>query len=501
MGEKNDKEYIEFYKTKFKNIIIEFDVLFKNPEYAKYNNFIVSLASKKAYLKMSSTFCDENNKILNRNLDLSYKFIYNLFSIKKAVDTGFYKNKSYKNFITDLVTLLFDQEMINEIKKYIDENYVMNIGDEIDSTKNYQESITFLDRHCKILYLVSCMSRFVLSFATHYVYVYPSVDANKLIHDLIMMLLEVAQGDSGINIYNKLEEFIKRDINKTLHSDKQMWSRKSIMGTTPETTLDDILTKIIINTIPKFSFDKNIMNFLKTVVKINLISYTFRKKDYFNLHCISDLDTGSSGDDNNILSETEVFESYNEKHDELVLLLRENFVYDTIEKICVRNNIYFTNEEFLFYHNSIKFQEFQRFCVTQIFASYFGGAENVYSCNKAAYIQLIILLTKLFDKLDIGYMSKYVTGIRFNYRYKRLSKMFESEIMEDPRYELILKNKYKFVEGLFSQKNIVRDKILYLYNNQFKYNMLGCKKNGELIEKDEKEIMNGVLEIYLKLIK
>jgi len=222
MGEKNDKEYIEFYKTKFKNIIIEFDVLFKNPEYAKYNNFIVSLASKKAYLKMSSTFCDENNKILNRNLDLSYKFIYNLFSIKKAVDTGFYKNKSYKDFITDLVTLLFDQEMINEIKKYIDENYVMNIGDEIDSTKNYQESITFLDRHCKILYLVSCMSRFVLSFATHYVYVYPSVDANKLIHDLIMMLLEVAQGDSGINIYNKLEEFIKRDINKTLHSDKQM---------------------------------------------------------------------------------------------------------------------------------------------------------------------------------------------------------------------------------------------------------------------------------------
>ena len=61
---KQNKEFINYFTEKNKNIIINFDELLKNEKLSVYNVFRMAIGKKRVYANYAATMCKDNNKIL-----------------------------------------------------------------------------------------------------------------------------------------------------------------------------------------------------------------------------------------------------------------------------------------------------------------------------------------------------------------------------------------------------------------------------------------------------
>ena len=396
---------------------------------------------------------------------------------------------------------IFTTKFVDLIKEYVDKHYITNINEVIEaSNKVYNESTTFYDRHFKLLYLISRISRLVIPISTHYIYLYPDTDANAFLSEVFVSVFNVASLHSGIDIYKKLYTFVTNQIDKTRYSDRKMWERLKILGVTPETTTEEVMTKIITNTIPKYDFDKNLMNLNITVIDRTVRLYTLRKPDPYTLYALNDSDIISS-DDDSIVSEAEVFDSYNSKRDEYVLFFRKYGTKQTINKIMIREGVsHIDKDEYDFYLNSFEFHDFHKFIIIQTYSRYFGGSENILACKKEEWVVLLIILIKILKRTELDYLIPFVTGIKRSYAVKRANKHLIKLIEENPLYDVLLKTKYRYVKNLLESKNIIKNTIISLLNNVYAYNEYGNPKNGELIEKDDNLIIENVLKMFNQII-
>jgi hypothetical protein len=506
------KPIIKYFEKSMKTVLVHFED-FYGPEAEEYNEFTISLASKKAYYKMIDIIVNENNTILNRNSELAQNFMYRYYSLKRNIDDNRYLNKDYTYFLSDL-TGLFEIKFVEEIKKYVNENFKRCVGDIYDEDKKYEAGITFLDYHLKILYTISRMQRFIILICIQYIHMYPgTVDTNTFLVSAFMILFRLAQNygyfDANSNeenslrqtdVYQKLYMFIQRKVEKTLQTDKVMWERQAFLGVNPKSAIEDILNKLITNIMPEYSFKSLIMNLNAVMIKTTVTQYILRKKDPFNINQLVDSDIAQV-DDDSVTTEAEIFDSYNSKRNEMTLFIRKLTVDDTIDKIIIRNNVTITPEEFEFYHRTNKIQTFQQFAIFQTFFSYFGGTENIYSCNKINYTKLLVILIKMLDTVETPELIKYITGERTrHFINKRESRSLHTTIVNDPVYKNIIETKYKSTQNILIRNNFIENKVLFLINNEFLYNNYNSLKNGMPIEKDESEILSSVLKFFSRLI-
>lgn len=510
---KRKKGDILYFEESVKTVLVHFENFF-GEEAGEYNEFVISLASKKAYFKMINLIVDENNAILNRDKKLAENFLYRYYSLKRYIDDLKYQNRNYKVFLSDLYGL-FEEKFVHEIKQYVNENYIYHRVNEYNPEKqNYEAGITFLDYHIKILYVISRMMRFVIPLCIHYIHTYPgTVDTTTFLVTGFVQLFNIAQttgsfgeveGDEEemrqTDVYQKLYMFVQRKVEKTLHTDAVMWERQAFLGVNPKTATEDIMNKLITNIMPQYMFERIIMNLNAVMTKKTVTQYILRKKDPYNISMIVDTDASQVNDDS-LVSDTEIYDSYSNKKNELTLLIRKFFITDTIEKIMERNNVTITPSEFKFYHDNNKIHNFQTFAIFQTFFKYFGGTENIYSCTKGSYVQLLIILTKMLDTVETGELIKYVTGTRTrHYINKRESRSLRNTIAQDPVYKTILETKYSNVQNVIRRNNFIESKILFLINNEFVYNMYGVTNNGSPIERNEEEIKESVLKFFSRLI-
>jgi hypothetical protein len=507
------KPQIQYFEESMKTILVHFENFF-GLEAEEYDEFTISLASKKAYFKMIKIIVNENNTILNRNEELAQNFMYRYYSLKRAIDDNRYLNKDSSYFLSDL-TGLFEVKFVDEIKKYVNENFKRCVGDIYDEDKKYEEGITFLDYHLKILYTISRMQRFIIPICMQYIHMYPgTVDTNTFLVSAFVSLFKIAQSygyfdnsaDENLqlrqtDIYQKLYLFVQRKVEKTLQTDKAMWERQTFLGVNPKSAIEDIMNKLITNIMPEYSFKALIMNLNAVMIKTTVTQYILRKKDPYNINCLVDSDIAQV-DDDSVVTEAEVFDSYNSKRNELTLFIRKLTAEDTIEKIMMRNNVIIMPDEYEYYHkNIVKLQSFQQFAIFQTFFSYFGGTENIYSCNKSQYIQLLIILVKMLYNVEIPELVKYVTGERtLHYINKRESRSLHTTIINDPVYKNLVETKYKSIQNVMNRGNFIENKVLFLVNNEFINKTYKDPNNGLVIEKNEDEIKDSVLKFFSRVI-
>lgn len=496
-----DKNFIKYFQPYAKNIVIHFENYY-GQQFEDYNEFMLSIASKKSYSKMAELIIKENNLFLNKNQSLADVFIYLYFNIKYKIDMGEYKKVSPQQFVTEMISTIFTVDLMNAIKDYVDSKYNTNIDETLDlKSHKYDKGTTFLDRHYKTLYQISMMSRLIIPLMTHYIYSEKSIgDVNGFIMTTFLELFKLVQSGSDMDLYAKLHLFVSRAIDKTRYTDSFMWERLKILGVTPEIVCEDTMGKLITNVIPKYSFDQNIMNLNTVVIRKSVMSYTLRKKDPYTIYSLSSTD-GQASDDDSIVSEVEVFDSYNTQRDESVILFRRYAPARDIQTIMRNENVSVTQEEIDFYSKSKRYHEFQKTIISYAFTRYFSGVENIIGgCSKEEWTKLIIILKKMLERLGMYYLSQFVSAERQQYTYKRLSKNLETMIDEDPLYQDIVEKKYKSIKGLFERKNFIKSMIVSLINNTYTYNSLGNPLNGQYIEKDENKIVAEVLRFFNTLI-
>jgi hypothetical protein len=495
-----EKSLVEYFQICGRNIMIPFDVYFSSTA-SEYNEFILIISSKKTYSKIAQLIVDENNKILNINHKLAENFIYKYFTLKLSIDNDRYREKSPKTFISDIITTLFTEDIMQIINGYVKEQYNTNIDSAMNiDRQKFDMGTTFLDRHYEVMYKVSSMSRLIIPLITHYLHNMPEINTNNFIMDVFQDLFSIAQLGTNIDVYAKLHTAVSRAVQRTLYTDKVMWDRLMILGVTKDNAINDTMCKLIINVMPKYSYSMNIMNLNTVVIRKSIMSYTLRKKDPYTLYSLTDSD-GNASDDDSIISETEIFDSYNTQRDESIILIRKYATTHDIEVIREREGVIISKDEIEFYSLGKRYHEFQKSAICSVFARYFGGVENIIGgCRKEDWIRLIIILMKSMERLGMTYLVHFVPAIRQNYAYKRLSKFLENQINNDPLYLEIVEKKYKSIKGIFEKKNFIKGMIISIINNAYIYNTYGDPRNGTFIEKDEQRIIQEVLRFFLTLI-
>jgi hypothetical protein len=163
----------------------------------------------------------------------------------------------------------------------------------------------------------------------------------------------------------------------------------------------------------------------------------------------------------------------------------------------MREGVIINPIEIAFYSQSKRYHEFQKSAICFAFSRYFGGVENIIGgCRKEDWIRLIIILMKSMEKLGLDYLAHFVSANRTQFLYKRMGKELETMITSDPLYQEIVDKKYCFIQGLFEKKNFIKQTINSILNNTYTYNTYGSSRNGELIEKDNRLIVQQVIQFF-----
>lgn len=525
MAKKN--KVVEYFIPDNKTIEIEFDKLSlcKTDE---YNTIHMQIGNKRIYSKMSDIICRSNNEILALDEENKNEVLYTYFCIKKALDecrfmtpkqketdlTAVYKNvnnHTVDSFIEYLITRLFTPRFVNIIREYVNRNYSDEIAvdEELKANKReYNEGTTFTDKHFKIFYVTTCMSRFAIPLCMHYIYINDDINCYKdeFIYKVLKSLIKLAESGESTDLLRKLYYYTEQNIKKTGHTNAIMWDRIRMFNKTKESVNSDLVVKIINTAIPKFSFDKRIINFIKVISRETIEEYTLRAKDKYKIHSISA--PADTGDEEDELSENDVFDRHYTKQDETHRLFNKYANDDAVAIIAKNNGVIFDPAEVEFYEKTVQWSLIQQFLVVQAFSNKFKGVKNIMSCSRSQFIKLMIILTKKMTALGLNELKHYVTGIRVSHSHiRKPSTMLLNSLYNDPIFEDLCNTKYRFVRETFNKKsankedqNPIKDNLLMIINNDYVYNYYGCEENGTIINVPDNVIMNELLRFYKMII-
>lgn len=478
-----------------------------------YENFRVSCNKKKAYRKLSHAFCHTMNVILNQNKKAAQNFLYRYYCLKRDLDNDEFQPGNVQQF-THAIINLFDIEIVNEIRKLINEFY-KETGDVKykENKDNFIDSITFLDYHIKILYIVSRMTHFIAPLCLEYLGTHFEADAKVLLTEVFTSLFSIAEyTDEGVvkisdndrqtDVYQKVYDFVQTKVNDTLKSDEAMWERQAHFAVNPKVTTEQIVSKLIVDIIPEITFKGNVMNMFATVTRKSVLDYTLRKKDLYNINQISDIDNASDDNDNAVVSESDMFDAMNAKHDAFGVLIRHTFTTDTVNKIIERSGVIIDPLDVEYYMKNIHFHKFQTFAIFSSCLSAFGGTENLYGLNQENYIRLMLMICKSLEMCGLRELSYYISGIKNrHYIAKKESRIFNQQLVQDPLYQFIVNNKYGSIKNIIDKKNnFISTRISFLTSNEFSYNLPDSNLTGQIIPRNEDLIRQQVLRFFAEFI-
>ena len=487
---------------------------FFGKEAEDYEDFVTSCGQKKAYSKMSDIFCNTANVILNKNKQTTETFMYKYYCIKRNIDHRAYDVDSYTQFSHSIVNL-FDKDIVNELRAYVNSKYHETGDDKWKANKRtFIPAITFLDRHIKVLFIVSRMIHLVVPLCLEYIREYKDVEAKTFLADIFSNLFPIAEkvdpeliplsktDEKEADVYNKLYSFVETKVKDTLDSDEAMWERQAYLAVNYKTTIDNILNKLIVDIVPEYAFVGNVMHMNVAVVRKSIQDYTLRKKDPFSINMLVDADNNTSDDDNAVVSESEQFDSYNAKHDEFSIVIRHTFAKHTVDTIIARKGVVIDPAEVEWYMEHVRFHEFQTFVIFSSVTNYFGGTENVYSLNKELYVKLMICIVKVMEASGLGSLAKYVTATKNrHYISRKETRLSRNALLNDPLYQYVVNNKYSSVKNIIDKKNNFLESIISkISNNEYVYNTPNSDLNGRIIPRDDVQIRKDILKFISSFV-
>ena len=521
----SNKKFAPFTE-KNKNIIIHFDEIFNNPELEVFNVFKMSVGKKRVYATFANTICKDNNKLLAGNYPLAQKVVFSYLTIKKAIDKQlFVKIDSdselqnygadakrdfgkYENFINFMINQLFSADFIDYIKEYVGKHYKIFV-DEKESEK-YAPGTTFTNEHFKLLYVICIMTKFAIPLCTHYIYVNSdkNIDVFVFIYTVFDALFKITVVGTNCNsLMNKIYQYVDRVVRQTEAPNRKIWDSFPIYNDTRESIVDDLVIKIITTIVPKFDFERPIINLITAVARDSVGLYKIKAKRPFESFRINDNDT--SNDDEDSLSESDIFDMFYRNLDENLIVLNHCANDDAIETICKREGIYISEEEFNWYKKHYKLHNFTIKVRNMVFAQFFSGSVNVESCTYDQTIKLMIIMIKKMKQLNINYLPHFITAERKSYTFTHMpSAGILKALKQDIDYNNLIEMKYRSIQSVFDIKttntdenNPIKDMIVSLIHNDYVYNEFDRPDlNGKPIQIDDIKIINDVLQLYKKMI-
>lgn len=368
--------------------------------------------------------------------DTDHELIWMMAKIKINIDTvpGYTKEQ----FKRDIDQLILSNSICMKAIIMNDDNYQLHL-DERKYTNEKNPSLRYSDRQAKILYWMSLLMNMVIPLATHFMYINKIMNADEFLLWIFNSVISM----TDIDIYNKFYETSSSNVSRSNKKHERLWARQDIRGIDAVTHSLDCIQNIILNIMPKYTYNRNIISFNYTSINKNIyykiigIEYEY---DYISLSSsIRDSDNNSVFDK---------FESFTSKTNEGLFLLTKHSAEDTMQKIELLFGP-FSDDEINFYikrlenENGNVINEFQKTLVFNLFYKYFGDPVCINNINKIGYVKLVIAASRLLKANNMIIMPYIVSSKIIRYQHKKSINKKEQSKLESTPYFQAIREKYR----------------------------------------------------------
>ena len=239
-----------------------------------------------------------------------------------------YYGDSYtkESFIADLKRYILTPSILMKASVMNEDNYQLNL-DERQYRNDKNPALQYDDRHAKLLMWMSLLMNMIIPLSTHFAFIKNVDDIDKF----LLEIFEVITDLTDIDIVSKLYETSNSNITQNRKSHQLLWDCQDIRSKNTTTVSMDSLVNIILNIMPKYTYDKNIISLDFSSIKNSVhFQVTGIKYEYSYVP----LSTSKRDEDQN--SELDRYESYLVKQNESLYLQNKCNCDQTMKAIEVR---------------------------------------------------------------------------------------------------------------------------------------------------------------------
>lgn len=421
-----------------------------NPEIQKLNYFIVK--TKKSY--NSDDLRNHNNHYLNyfeKFYDTEKELFTNMANIKFLIDA--YAGRppvdaegkpqqvyTLQNFMFDLHKYILQPSIYQKVIALTERNYSLSLS--YKSMNNPQ--LQYTDDHAKALSEASLLMNICIPLICHFAYTCMITDIDEYLLGIYDSILYAPIFQGKVNIYAKLFETAISNVEKNKKNNEIIWNKQDIRGIDPTIHAENSVKNIILNIMPKYTFDKSMISLNYTSIqKNNKFQITDIAYEYTFIPLSS---SKRDGEDN--ASDFDRYEANMIKTSEALYLQSKVNCTMTLQKI---ESIWgeLREKEVKYFMNHLKNENdeivngFQKQLIFNLFYKYYGDTESIKDNNAKSYVKLMLIGKKMLLQYNMSFLP-YVLSSKVNkiVARKTLNKKELTELQSFPEYNMIVE-KYK----------------------------------------------------------
>ena len=377
--------------------------------------------------------CDYLN-YFEKYFDTEKEYFSNICCIKYFID--YYPNYNANNFIFDVNRYILQPSIFNKVSAMVEYNYSL----ELSYKSNNNPQLQYTNEHAKALLKVSLFMNLCIPLITHFAYVRKVSDIDEFLLDVYDNILYCQEFNGVVDLVSKLYETSISNVNRNAKNNPVIWGKQDIRGKDRITHSMGAVRNIILNIIPKYTFNQNMVSLNYTSIqKSNKYQVTDIQYEFSYVPLSS---SKREGEDN--ASDFDRFESNLTKADEskyIQVKFNYQYVMAQIEKEWGPYN----PDEIEFYKKELRnangdiINNFQKQLVFNMFYKYFGDSISINGINVDDYIKLIISAKKMLKSGNMGFLPYIISGkVNKIVSRKTLNKKEVAEMEASQYYNLVV---------------------------------------------------------------
>ena len=396
------------------------------------------LSTKKCYNSnvMKSHLFKYINYFLNY-YDTDWEYLSVLFAMKTKEDR--YPEYTPEMLFYDIERYIIKSGIADKVGQMVEDNFYQELN--YSNIKN--PSLQYTKEHAKLLHKMSILMDLSIPLLTNYAYMHK---INGIDEYLLAFYDKILHMDPNINMYAKLYDTAYTNVLANQRNNQGIWIKQDIRSIDATTHSTDSVHNIILNIMPKYSFDNNIISFNYASIRRNtsykVIDISFE---------YSYVPISSSKRDNDSISDFDKFES------NLIRMNEGLYLQNKINcQVCMknietmfgpfdRNEINHYTQRILVSDDdgNLTINSFQKQLVFNLFYRWFTDTQSIHAINRDEYIKLIISAKKLLLSKNMVILPYIISGkVEKLVSRKTVNKKERLLIEASPSYPLILE-KYK----------------------------------------------------------
>lgn len=193
-----------------------------------------------------------------RFYDTDKELLVSMARIKYCIDT--FPDYSPENFKHDVRVYILSPTIKQKAINLAEYNYSMDL-----TYENISPALQYTNDHAKVLLEMSLLMNFVIPLITHYAQAHRVGEIDEFILDTFDIILNMF----GVDIFAKLYETSISNVSKSEYKNAPLWVKQDIRGKDVVTHSRDSVDNIILNIMPKYVFDRNIVALNYTSIQKN----------------------------------------------------------------------------------------------------------------------------------------------------------------------------------------------------------------------------------------